>query len=116
VWVTLTLQQAELDMNPPGGAPWPKREWTSREALLASFDTNVASARAVLSAASDVELQAPWTMKNGGHTLFTMPKAGVLRTFVFNHSVHHRGQLSVYLRLCDVQVPPMIGPTADAPF
>ena len=116
VWVSLTLQQPELDMNPPGGTPWPKRAWTSRDALLASFDTNVAAARAVLSAASDAELQAPWTLKNGGHTLFTMPKAGVLRTFVFNHSVHHRGQLSVYLRLCDVPVPPMFGPTADAPF
>jgi uncharacterized damage-inducible protein DinB len=76
----------------------------------------VASARAVLAASADAELQAPWTLKNAGHPLFTAPKASALRTWVFNHAVHHRGQLSVYLRLCGVPLPAMYGPTADVPF
>jgi len=115
-WIPATLGHAELDMRPPGAAPQPRPSWESKDALLASFDVNVAAARAALVAAADAELQAPWTLKNGGHTLFTMPKGGVLRTWVFNHLVHHRGQFSVYLRLCDVPLPSMFGPTADAPM
>jgi uncharacterized damage-inducible protein DinB len=115
-WVVMTLQQAEFDLDPPGAAPRQPPVWESRGSLLASFDANAAAARAVLVAAADVELQAPWTLKRGGHTLFTMPKAGALRTWVFNHAVHHRGQLSVYLRLCDVPLPSMYGPTADLPL
>lgn len=115
-WVTMTLQRSEFDMNPPGGPAWTNPTWESRLALLAAFDAHVATARAALAATEEAELGAPWTLKNGGHTLFTIPKAGVLRTWVFNHIVHHRGQLSVYLRLCDVPLPPMFGPTADVPM
>jgi uncharacterized damage-inducible protein DinB len=56
---------------------------------------------------------APWTLKNGGKTMFSMPRIAVLRSFILNHAVHHRGQLSVYLRLLDVPLPSMYGPTAD---
>jgi uncharacterized damage-inducible protein DinB len=113
-WVSMVLQQSEFDMNPPGAGPSPRPVWESRQAVLAAFDANVAAARGALAATADVELLAPWTLKNAGHPLFTSPRATVLRTWVFNHSVHHRGQLSVYLRLCGVALPPMFGPTADA--
>ena len=62
---------------------------------------------------SDAELQAPWSLKRGDETVFTMPKASVLRMMVFNHIVHHRGQLSVYLRMHDVPLPSIYGPSAD---
>ena len=77
------------------------------------FDANVAAARGVLAGRSDAELMAPWSLLRGEHTIFTMPKAGVLRAFVLNHIVHHRGQLSVYLRLRDVPLPSIYGPSAD---
>jgi uncharacterized damage-inducible protein DinB len=115
-WINGTLAHSEFDLHPPGAPPQPARAWASKAALLAEFDANVAAARAALVAAADAELQAPWTLKNGGRPLFTMPKGGVLRTWVFNHLVHHRGQLSVYLRLCDVPLPSMFGPTADQPL
>jgi uncharacterized damage-inducible protein DinB len=57
-----------------------------------------------------------WTLKNGGQTIFTMPRVAVLRSFVMNHIIHHRGQLSVYLRLLDVPLPSIYGPTADTPM
>ena len=73
----------------------------------------MANARSALVGRTDGELLAPWTLKNAGHVIFTMPKTGVLRSFVLNHVVHHRGQLSVYLRLQDVPVPSIYGPSAD---
>jgi len=92
-----------------GSGPKPE----SAEALLGAFEKNLAAARASLAKAGDEQLMAPWSLKRGGATLFTMPKIAVLRSFVFNHIVHHRGQLSVYLRMCDVPVPSIYGPPAD---
>jgi uncharacterized damage-inducible protein DinB len=86
---------------------------TSVESLLNTFDTNVKNARAAIEALGDSALTAPWTLKNGDHEIFTMPKTAVLRSFVMNHLIHHRGQLSVYLRLRDVPLPSIYGPTAD---
>jgi uncharacterized damage-inducible protein DinB len=110
-WVSVTITQSSLDVavpRPPGmTAPG------TRAAVLALFDTHVASARAALIGRSDAELQAPWSLKRGGETMFTMPKASVLRMMVFNHIVHHRGQLSVYLRMHDVPLPSIYGPSAD---
>jgi uncharacterized damage-inducible protein DinB len=73
----------------------------------------VKSAREALAGRTDAELLAPWSLLRGGQTLFTMPKAAVLRSFVFNHLVHHRGQLTVYLRMHDVPVPSIYGPSGD---
>lgn len=112
-WVVETVNREELDFAPVGAprpAP-PKVE--SREALLASFDQKVAAARAAIAGVSDEHLAKPWTLKAGGHTIFTMPRAAVLRSFVMNHLIHHRAQLGVYLRLNDVPVPGMYGPSAD---
>jgi uncharacterized damage-inducible protein DinB len=112
-WVVETVNKDELDFAPigqPRPAP-PKME--SREQLLASFDKKVADARTAIAGVSDERLAGPWTLKAGGHTIFTMPRAAVLRSFVMNHLIHHRAQLGVYLRLNDVPVPGMYGPSAD---
>jgi uncharacterized damage-inducible protein DinB len=108
-WGAVTLNQAEIDM----GGPNTNTAATSRADLLARFDRNVADTRAALTGKTDAEMMAPWSLKQNGQTLFTMPKTAVWRAFVLNHLVHHRGQLSVYLRLNDVPVPAMYGPSAD---
>ena len=73
-------------------------------------------AREAIAGASDPDFMVPWTLKNGGQTIFTMPRVACLRAFVVNHVIHHRGQLSVYLRLNDVPVPSIYGPSADEAF
>ena len=77
------------------------------------FDEKIGKARAALVATTDLELAQPWTLKKGGAKVLTAPRGSVLRSFVLNHSVHHRAQLGVYLRMLDVPVPAMYGPTAD---
>ena len=108
-WGAVTLTQAEIDM----GTSNTNTAATSRVDLLARFDRNVAETRAALVGRSDAEMMLPWSLKQNGQTLFTMPKTAVWRAFVLNHLVHHRGQLSVYLCLNDVPVPAMYGPSAD---
>ncbi|MGH9256134.1 MAG: DinB family protein [Vicinamibacterales bacterium] len=110
-WGTETLRRSDIDIgnNPPPGALPSKGE------LLAAFDRNVAEARAALAGISDAELMASWSLKRNGKTIFSMPKAAVLRSFVFSHLIHHRAQLTVYLRLLDVPVPSIYGPSADEP-
>jgi len=112
-WTVLTINQDAFDMNPTGGEPVKSPGAKSSEELLATFDRNVAEARAALAAASDARLMEGWSLQSAGHTLFTMPKVAVLRSFVLNHLIHHRGQLSVYLRLNDIPVPSIYGPSAD---
>lgn len=111
-WVGSAVTQSGIDLatvRRPDGYQAP----ATRAAVLAMFDANVAAARAVLAGRSDAELMAPWTLQRGGQVMFTMPKAGVLRSFVLSHMVHHRGQLSVFLRLHDVPLPSIYGPSAD---
>lgn len=86
---------------------------TSSEELLTRFDELVASVRAALVGKTDPEMLVPWTMKRNGREMFTLPRAAAWRNFVISHLIHHRGQLTVYLRLNDVPVPPAYGPTAD---
>ena len=110
-WGTETLTQSEVDVagsQPPAAPP-------SKAELMATFDTNVATTRSALAGKTDGELMATWTLKRGGKAIFSMPKANVLRSFVLSHLIHHRGQLSVYLRLLDVPVPSIYGPSADEP-
>ena len=82
-------------------------------AVLDTFDSTVKAARAEMAAKTDAEYLVPWTLKHGSHQVFTMPRFSALRSFVLNHTIHHRGQLSVYLRLNDVALPSIYGPTAD---
>ena len=81
--------------------------------LLSTFDENVASARTLLLNRSDGEFNQSWTLKRGTQDVFTLPRIAMLRYFVLNHLIHHRGQLSVYLRLQSIAVPAMYGPSAD---
>ena len=81
--------------------------------LLSHFDRTVSAARSGIAAASDPEMLTPWTFKRGEQVVFTMPRIAAIRSFVMNHLIHHRGQLSVYLRLKNVPLPSMYGPTAD---
>jgi uncharacterized damage-inducible protein DinB len=108
-WVVTTVGSDELDFS-TGYNP-PKAETTAD--LLALFDRNVSAARAALAGASDEVWHKPWTLRNGDHKIFTLPKIAVHRTFTMNHVIHHRGQLTVYLRLNDVPVPSIYGPSAD---
>jgi uncharacterized damage-inducible protein DinB len=85
----------------------------NRAELLARFDSHVAETRQGIAGKSDAEMMAPWTFRKLGRVVFTMPRVAAARSFLLNHSIHHRGQLSVYLRLNDVPVPPIYGPTAD---
>jgi uncharacterized damage-inducible protein DinB len=108
-WAALTLTQDGTEMGPSAA----DHVATTRSAVLAMFDLNVAKARSALHGRTDAELMAPWTLTSQGKELFTMPKASVLRTFVLNHLVHHRGQLTVYLRLHDIALPSIYGPSGD---
>jgi uncharacterized damage-inducible protein DinB len=108
-WGQATMNQSEFDL---GGDHTPPSLNTQKD-LLAAFDRESAATRQALAGRNDAELMAPWSLKRGGKTLFTMPKAAVMRSFVMNHMIHHRGQLSVYLRLHDVPLPSIYGPSAD---
>jgi uncharacterized damage-inducible protein DinB len=81
--------------------------------LLALFDKTIADAKAALNAIDDARAMGLWTLSMKGKPVFSMPRLAVVRTMILNHSVHHRGQFSVYLRLLDVPVPGMYGPSAD---
>jgi uncharacterized damage-inducible protein DinB len=112
-WTGNTMHQTELDFAKGDYKP---AQFTNTAGLLEMFDANVQQARAAIAGASDQDLMVPWTLRNGDHVIFTLPRVGVLRSFVMNHVIHHRGQLSVYLRLNDVPLPSIYGPTADSPM
>lgn len=115
-WAKETILQDSIDVNPPGNPPQAQTlalKMTSRKQLLEEFDKRAAAGRAAIAGASDEDFRKPWSLIAGGKTVFTLPKIAVLRGFVINHMIHHRGQLSVYLRLNDVPVPSIYGPSAD---
>jgi uncharacterized damage-inducible protein DinB len=111
-WVGRVMTANELDVTAPGAIPKVDVP-NSQEELLAFFDKNSAEAIKHLESATDEQMMTPWTLRNGEHVIFTMPKVATLRNLAFNHQYHHRGQLSVYLRMLDVPVPGMYGPSAD---
>ena len=112
-WATITLERTEFDTNPPDGPRVTTPGYESGARLLQIYDANVSAARALLVRTTDGQFMVQWTLKSGGKTMFSMPRIAVFRSFVLNHAVHHRGQLSVYLRLLDVPIPNIYGPTAD---
>ena len=113
-WVSRALTTDELDFAK--GRPAPAPDFTTTAELLAILDTNVAQALKDLENTSNETFMQLWTLRQGEKVYMTMPKAAVIRHMALNHAVHHRGQLSVYLRLLDVAVPGMYGPTADEPM
>lgn len=111
-WGSLTVASDSFDMAPEG-QPLKAPALSSGKEVLAKFDENVAATRAAIAGASDADLFKPWTLMSNGNTILTMPKIAVLRSFVMNHLIHHRAQLGVYLRLNDIPVPSIYGPSAD---
>jgi uncharacterized damage-inducible protein DinB len=112
-WAAHALEKDSLDLAPPDGEAWQMPKAATREELLALFDRNIADARAAIAAASDEEFMKSWSLLKGGQTFLTMLKISFIRTIVINHIIHHRAQLGVYLRLNDIPVPSVYGPSAD---
>jgi uncharacterized damage-inducible protein DinB len=112
-WVEGTLNQTAWDIAPAGGEPYRSPQLRTRREVLELFDRNVAAARKALAAVKDEALTQQWSLLKGGQPLITMPRAGVIRSFVLNHLIHHRAILCVYLRLNDSPVPGLYGPSGD---
>ena len=112
-WAVTAVNETSIDINPVGEEPLRPPVASTTKELLDLFDAAVTAARAAIAGASDETLLGPWTLMSGGKTVFTMPRIAVLRGFVMNHSIHHRAQLGVYLRLNDIPVPSIYGPSAD---
>jgi uncharacterized damage-inducible protein DinB len=106
-WITSAIRDTSLDLARGGAySNQPTKE------LLATFDKNVQEARSAIAQAKDADFSVPWSLKMKDHVIFTLPRVAVVRQNI-SHLVHHRGQMSVYLRLLDVPVPSIYGPTAD---
>jgi uncharacterized damage-inducible protein DinB len=112
-WAVDVIEKDSFDIAPVGAPPYKEEPATSRQELLGAFDKNASAARAALAGASDEDLGKTWSLLAGGQTLFSMPRIACIRSFVMNHTIHHRAQLTVYLRLNDVPVPAIYGPSAD---
>ena len=106
-WITLTVKHPKLDLSQ--GAAY---SYETTETLLAEFDRLVKEGREALASVTDEQMAKPWALTMGDKTLTTLPTGVVLRQNI-NHLVHHRGQMTVYLRLLDIPVPSVYGPTAD---
>jgi uncharacterized damage-inducible protein DinB len=108
-WGGPILNQLVFDLaEAPPAAP----EQTTRDGILGAFDHARATTRGWMDK-SDAEYNALWTLKRGGYQVFSVPRVAAFRSFVLHHIIHHRGQLSVYLRLLDIPVPAIYGPSAD---
>jgi len=113
-WAAYTMQTEILELEPNQFSPF---EPITRKELLEKFDKSVSDAHETIATATDEQMNTMWTMKWEGKTVLNMPRIGVLRTVVLNHLIHHRAQLGMYLRLMNVAVPGMYGPSADeTPF
>jgi uncharacterized damage-inducible protein DinB len=112
-WAVVTLTRDSLDLNPADGPAYVQPQPANRKEVLDYFDKHRSAARAALAATDDTALASPWALLMTGKELFRHSRAEVLRRMVFNHSIHHRGQLTMYLRLLDVPVPALYGPSAD---
>jgi uncharacterized damage-inducible protein DinB len=112
-WATMTLNTEQFDYAPVDGPGYQPPKLESRQQVLAEFDKNVAEARAAIAKASDAELMKNWSLLAGGNTIFTLPRVACLRGMVFNHIIHHRGQLTMCYRQLGIPVPGLYGPSAD---
>lgn len=112
-WGSEVLTSDEFDFATAAERGWVALSASDRRQLLDRFDREVARFREAAQGVTDEHMRGPWTLRSGDQVVFTLPRAAALRSFVFNHTVHHRGQLSVYLRLAGVPVPSIYGPSAD---
>ena len=109
-WLHETIRQDELDFAITNFTPFPL---DNKDLLMSAFEAALNKGMDALKHASDENLMAIWRLRNGPHVFLQMPRIGIVRGLILNHVVHHRGQLSVYLRLLDLQVPGLYGPSAD---
>ncbi len=107
-WPTITFDRDVLDLK-----DWAVPSGKTREEVLAAFDKNRVAGRQALHDVPDETANGQWSLSTEGHTIMTLPKMDVIRTWVLNHMVHHRAQMGVYLRLLDIPVPGVYGPSAD---
>ena len=107
------LTTDSFDVAPADGPKPQAANFNTRAEVLAAFDKNVKNARAALEKTSDAEWAKPWALLSGGQTIFSMPRPAVMRGFVISHMIHHRAQFGVYLRMNEVPVPSIYGPSAD---
>ena len=112
-WIVSMVKQDEFDMKSPEAARFKPLEWQKREQLLAALDSAVANAREALLATNDEHLLTNWRFVVGGHVVSENPRHVMIADSVFSHLAHHRGQLTVYLRLNEASVPALYGPSAD---
>jgi uncharacterized damage-inducible protein DinB len=112
-WLVHALATPELDIAPVGGEPYVPPKATNGREILETFDRNVTAAREAIARANDEQMAHPWTLSHAGKPIFTMPRSAVVRQVVLNHIIHHRAILCVYLRLNDIPVPGMYGPSGD---
>jgi uncharacterized damage-inducible protein DinB len=112
-WGADTLKNDNFDVAPVGGPAYEMPTAKNTAEVLALFDQNVVALKAALAEADNDAMMKQWSLLQGGTPLFSMPRAAVIRGMILNHLVHHRGQLTVYLRLNDVPVPALYGPSAD---
>jgi uncharacterized damage-inducible protein DinB len=112
-WLVEALTKILLDIAPVGGEPYKFVTSTTRQEILDRFDHNVAAARKAITETKDEDISVTWTLARGGQTILSMPRSAVIRGMVMNHLIHHRAHLCVYLRLNDIPVPGMYGPSGD---
>ena len=112
-WGVSILTTDEFDMAPPDGEPYKPPVHESIDDVLATFDQGVSAVEAALPGVTDEAWAEHWSLKSGGEEVMGGPRGELFGSMVTNHIIHHRGQLTVYLRLCDVPVPGMYGPSAD---
>ena len=111
-WAVVTIDRDVFEMDPKEYQPFIA---SSSSDLLEAYDKNVAAAIEKMSGCSNEKLLVTWQMKVGGKVVIEMPRMAVLKAFILNHMIHHRGQLDVYLRINDIPLPQIYGPTADEP-
>jgi uncharacterized damage-inducible protein DinB len=112
-WCKDVLTTPSFDVAPPGGPRYQSPKHATRREILDLFDRNVAATRKALGATSDAQMSQSWSLLKAGQPMFTMPRSAAIRTFVMNHVIHHRAVLCVYLRLNNIPVPGMYGPSGD---
>ncbi|RMH19521.1 MAG: DUF664 domain-containing protein [Acidobacteria bacterium] len=113
-WVRGMAHRDELDFDSPEMAAFAPYAAADKEDLLATFERQIEVCRQTLTGLSDEAMMGTWTARRGEKVLMQMPRLMAIKGMVLNHTIHHRGQLTVYLRLLDVPLPPIYGPTADA--
>jgi uncharacterized damage-inducible protein DinB len=112
-WIDMVINQDELDLHPPGGSNYKAPELRSARELVEGFEASQAKAEKALRATSDEHLLTPWKLLVAGKVVQQQPRHIMIRDSVLNHLAHHRGQLTVYLRLNNASVPAIYGPSAD---